>query len=84
MSLFVEFEHHLQTLVGDDIPKSWVMFTWDIYQPCLGLQPIFFGSPTNGRGCEIVNVTFGAPRVGSARLCTACDEFVGRLSGGSP
>lgn len=33
------------------------------------------------RGCEIVNVTFGAPRVGSARLCAACDEFVGLLSG---
>lgn len=30
------------------------------------------------RGCEIVNVTFGAPRVGSARFCTACDEFVPR------
>lgn len=30
------------------------------------------------RGCDIVNVTFGAPRVGSARLCTACDEFVPR------
>jgi len=30
------------------------------------------------KGCEIVNVTFGAPRVGSARLCAACDEFVPR------
>ena len=26
-------------------------------------------------------MTFGAPRVGSARLCAACDEFVGLLSG---
>ena len=31
MSLFGDFEHHLQISVGDCIPNSWVMFNWDIY-----------------------------------------------------
>lgn len=30
------------------------------------------------RGAQIVNVTFGAPRVGGARLCVQCDEYVPR------
>ena len=33
MSLFGDFEHHLQISVGNYIPKSWVMFNLDIYQP---------------------------------------------------
>ena len=33
MSLFGDFEHHLQIFVGNYIPDSWVMFNWDIYQP---------------------------------------------------
>ena len=28
-----DVEHHLQISVGIDIPNSWVMFNWDIYQP---------------------------------------------------
>ena len=36
MSLFGNFEHHLQIAVGDEIspidPNSWVMLNWDIYQ----------------------------------------------------
>ena len=35
MSLFGEFEHHLQISVGDYVPNGWVMFSWDIYQPLL-------------------------------------------------
>ena len=33
MSLFGDFEHHLQISVGNYIPNTWVMFNWDIYQP---------------------------------------------------
>ena len=33
MSLFGDFEHHLQIFVGDYIPNGGVMFNWDIYQP---------------------------------------------------
>ena len=29
------------------------------------------------RGAEVVCVTFGAPRVGSARLCVECNRHVG-------
>ena len=35
MSLFGDFEYHLQISVGIYIPNSWVMFNWDIYQPLL-------------------------------------------------
>ena len=35
MSLFGDFGHNLQISVGDSIPNSWVMFTWDIYQPLI-------------------------------------------------
>ena len=31
---FGDFGHDLQIAVGDCIPNSWVMFNWDIYQPC--------------------------------------------------
>ena len=31
--LFCGFEHHLQIHVGNYIPNSWVVFSWDIYQP---------------------------------------------------
>ena len=33
MSLFGDFEYHLQIAVGIYIPNSWVMFNWDIDQP---------------------------------------------------
>ena len=33
MSLFGDFEQHLQIYVGYYIPNSRVMFMWDIYQP---------------------------------------------------
>ena len=33
MSLFGDFEYHLEISVGDYIPNGWVMFNWDIYQP---------------------------------------------------
>ena len=35
MSLFGDFEHHLQISVVNYIPNTWVMFNWDIYQPLL-------------------------------------------------
>jgi hypothetical protein len=37
MSLFGDFEHHLQIFVGNYIPNTWVIFNWDIYQPLLDL-----------------------------------------------
>ena len=54
MSLFGDFEHHLQICVGDHTPNGWVMFHWDIYQPLFYLEiehhntpipPNFFLSP---------------------------------------
>ena len=50
MSLFGDVEHHLQISVGDDIPNSWVMFNWDIYQPLtndrrLGFSIVIGGIP---------------------------------------
>ena len=33
MSLFGDFEHHLQRFVGDYITISWLMFNWDVYEP---------------------------------------------------
>ena len=38
MSLFGDFEYHLQISVGIYIPNSWVMFNWDIYQPLLEIH----------------------------------------------
>ena len=35
MSLFGDFEHHLQIFEGYDIQNRRVMFNWDIYQPLL-------------------------------------------------
>ena len=33
VSLFLDFEDHLQISVANYIPNRWVMFNWDIYQP---------------------------------------------------
>ena len=42
MSLFGDFEHHLQIFVGDCIPNGGVMFNWDIYQPLwLSIYPFW-------------------------------------------
>ena len=50
MSLFPDFEHHLQISLGTYIPSSWVMFNWDIYQP---LNCVSHASSPHGRfGCQ--------------------------------
>ena len=50
MSLFPDFEHHLQISLGNYIPSSWVMFNWDIYQP---LNCVSHASSPHGQfGCQ--------------------------------
>ena len=64
MSLFGDFEYHLQISVGIYIPNSWVMFNWDIYQP---LKVSLVSALELGRGSD--RGSSGCPCSGVSEAC---------------